>query len=162
MRGLHSDPLPQSRAWGEHAGALAESPDAQPLPGTGHAVRKVCTRGEMGWEWAVPLWPSSRNTNTQSSCKKNTRKLPVETYCTKRLSSTPQTCECYRKKKLWKLWWPGGPRETWQLPVMRNMAWTPGQEKKHGQKPKKWNRVPTPLNSQVGTGGESEARMKIN
>ena len=61
VRGLHSDPLPRSRAWGEHAGARAESPDAQPLPGTGHAVRKVCTRGEMGWGWAVPLWPSSRN-----------------------------------------------------------------------------------------------------
>lgn len=38
---------------------------------------------------------------------------------------------------------PEEPRETWQLPVMCNMAWTPGQEKKHGQKPKKWNRVPT-------------------
>ena len=31
-----------------------------------------------------------------------------------------------------------------------------------GQKPRKWNKVQTPVNSQIGTGWESVARRKIN
>lgn len=137
-RGVHSDPLPQSRAWGSMRGLkqrklkLSLCPTATRSGRCVHVVRQdedgLCLCG----------LPPHQTQTPSLVARKTPENSPVETYYTKQLSNTPQTCECYRKKKpCWKLWRPGGAighdNSLWCI------IWLGSWDRKRniGQKPKK-------------------------